>query len=239
MGGLAGADGFVDSTGMLLLARRIAWIPHTWVEIYNWADWVTAANRLWALPSEDTRVVVLGYSGGGSRATWLANGVPHKTIDLIVTYDPSPTWQMQNLPPNVKKAIAYQNQRRFLFSLGGGELTGPNVDRYQITEPHAAVQFDERLHQITLQSIEDVVSPALLPATAPEARKDVEPRPVTTLPNPFPKARMSSSEGSTVANPEKPSPLPTVPSPRHSEPGQNPNRSLPKPRSAITTARLM
>ena len=76
LGGFAGADGYMDSSGMLLLARRIAWIPHTWVESYNWADWVTAANRIWALPTKDTRVVVIGYSGGGSRATWLANQHP-------------------------------------------------------------------------------------------------------------------------------------------------------------------
>ncbi len=156
LGGFAGADGYMDSSGLLLLARRIAWIPSTWVETYNWADWVTAANRIWALPSEDTRVVVIGYSGGGSRATWLANSILHKRIDLLVTYDPSPAWQMQNLPPNVKKAITYQNERRFFFRLGGGELTGPNVQRFQITEPHLAVQFDERLHQITLQAIEEI-----------------------------------------------------------------------------------
>jgi hypothetical protein len=154
MGGLAGGDGYVDSSGMLLLARRIAWIPNTWVETYNWKDWVTAANRIWALPEKETRVAVVGYSGGGSRATWLANSILHKRIDLLVTYDPSPAWQMQNLPPNVKKAITYQNQRKFFFGLGGGELTGPDVERYQLEEPHLAVQFDERLHQITLHAIE-------------------------------------------------------------------------------------
>ena len=95
LGGFAGADGYMDSSGMLLLARRIAWIPHTWVESYNWADWVTAANRIWALSTKDTRVAVIGYSGGGSRATWLANSILHKRIDLVVTYDPSPAWQMK------------------------------------------------------------------------------------------------------------------------------------------------
>jgi hypothetical protein len=98
---------------------------------------------------------VVGYSGGGSRATWLANSVLHKPIDLMVTYDPSPSWQMQNLPPNVKKAITYQNQVPF-FSLGGGVLTGPNVTRLLIAEQHLVVQFDERLHRITLQAIEEL-----------------------------------------------------------------------------------
>jgi hypothetical protein len=55
----------------------------------------------------------------------------HTRLQTRMTYDPSPAWQMQNLPPNVKKAITYQNQRRFFFDLGGGELTGPNVERFQ------------------------------------------------------------------------------------------------------------
>jgi hypothetical protein len=154
LGGLAGADGYVDSNGMMLLAARIATIPYTWVETYPWRDWVTAANRVWA--RKDARVAVVGYSGGGSRATWLANSVLHKDIDLMVTYDPSPKWQMQNLPPNVKKAITYENQMPFIFGLGGGELTGPNVQHFLIREEHLLVQFDERLHKITLQAIEDL-----------------------------------------------------------------------------------
>jgi hypothetical protein len=155
LGGFAGLDGYLDSDGMLLLAGRIASIQRTWVETYPWANWITAANRIWARPSKDTKVAVVGYSGGGSRATWLANSVLHKTIDLMVTYDPSPKWQMQNLPPNVKKAITYQNQVPF-FGLGGGVLTGPDVTRVLVTEDHLAVQFDERLHQMTLQAIEEL-----------------------------------------------------------------------------------
>ena len=156
LGGFVGMDGYVDSQGMMLLARRIANIPYTWVEAYPWENWISAANRLWARPRESGNVVVIGYSGGGSRATWLANSVLHKPIDLMVTYDPSPKWQMQNLPPNVKKAITYQNQVPFLFGLGGGELTGPNVKRFLIAKEHMAVQFDEGLHQITLHAIEDL-----------------------------------------------------------------------------------
>ena len=153
LGGVVGRDGYLDSRWMLVLAARIAQIPHTVVESYTWADWVSAANSIWALPSENTKVVVVGYSGGGSRATWLANSILNKTIDLIVTYDPSPGWQMLNLPPNVNMAITFQNQTPHFFGLGGGVLTGPNVDRFLIAEEHLAVQFDERLHQITLQAI--------------------------------------------------------------------------------------
>ena len=158
LGGFVGRDGYVDSAYMLLLARRIANIPRTIVESYSWANWVTAANRIWALPTENTKVAVVGYSGGGSRSTWLANTILHKPIDLIVTYDPSPRWQMQNLPPNVKKAITYQNQTPRFFGLGGGVLTGPNVERFLIAEEHIAVQFDEQLHQITLEAIQKLAN---------------------------------------------------------------------------------
>jgi hypothetical protein len=154
LGGIVGRDGYLDSNWMLVLAQRIAQIPNTVVESYIWADWVSAANSIWALPSKNTKVVVVGYSGGGSRATWLANSILHKTIDLIVTYDPSPGWQMLNLPPNVNMAITFQNQTPHFFGLGGGVLTGPNVERFLIAEEHLAVQFDERLHQITLQAIQ-------------------------------------------------------------------------------------
>src|SRR6516165_1758729 len=154
LGGFMGVDGYVDSDGMLLLAGRIATIPNVWVEVYPWRDWVTAANRVWA--RKNAKVAVVGYSGGGSRATWLANSVLNKDIDLIVTYDPSPKWQMQNLPPNVKKAITFENQIPFIFGLGGGELTGPNVKHYLIQEEHLLVQFDERLHKITVDAIEEL-----------------------------------------------------------------------------------
>ena len=60
LGGFAGADGYMDSSGMLLLARRIAWIPHTWVESYNWADWVTAAKPHLGAANE-------GYQGSRDR----------------------------------------------------------------------------------------------------------------------------------------------------------------------------
>jgi pimeloyl-ACP methyl ester carboxylesterase len=156
LGGFVGVDGYLDSNGIMLLAGRIATMPNTWVETYPWKNWVTAANQIWGR-SDDIRTVVIGYSGGGSRATWLANSIPHKNIDLLVVYDPSPKWQMQNLPPNVKKAITYQNDIPFVMGLGGGILTGPSVDRYLISEEHALVQFDERLHQITFQAIADLV----------------------------------------------------------------------------------
>jgi pimeloyl-ACP methyl ester carboxylesterase len=35
-------------------------------------------------------LVVIGYSGGGSRATWLANEHKQLMLNLMVLYDPSP-----------------------------------------------------------------------------------------------------------------------------------------------------
>jgi pimeloyl-ACP methyl ester carboxylesterase len=69
------------------------------------------------LPKDDL-VIVIGYSGGGSRATWLANLPAKPKIDLMVLYDPSPTWQMKAIYANVKKALCYRNNHAFLFWIG-------------------------------------------------------------------------------------------------------------------------
>jgi hypothetical protein len=59
--------------------------------------------------------MVIGYSGGGSRATWLANLPAKPKIDLMVLYDPSPTWQMKAIYANVKKATMLPQQSRLSF----------------------------------------------------------------------------------------------------------------------------
>jgi hypothetical protein len=84
--------------------------------------------------SPETKIVLIGYSGGGSRATWIANEIFPRRIDLLVAYDPSPAWQMRKLPPSGGKAICYRNTRPLMFGLGGGALGGGYVETHTLAQ---------------------------------------------------------------------------------------------------------
>jgi hypothetical protein len=85
LGGLIGADGTVTSAGMFRLASMLRALPDTTVTTYNWNNWPDAYRAILANQGK-AKIVVIGYSGGGSRATWLANMPSKPQIDLMVHY---------------------------------------------------------------------------------------------------------------------------------------------------------
>jgi pimeloyl-ACP methyl ester carboxylesterase len=149
LGGLFGLDGYVTSRGMIGLGNQIKTkFPNADVTYFTWTDWQAVVNVLSPTLKGDKNVVI-GYSGGGSRATWLA-GQYGTLIDLLITYDPSPQISMRQVRC---KAINYHNQAPWMFGLGGGVLVGPNVHTVEISEQHLMVQYDQRLHDMTLAEI--------------------------------------------------------------------------------------
>jgi pimeloyl-ACP methyl ester carboxylesterase len=174
LGGLVGADGTVTSAGMFHLANMLRELPDTTVTTYNWNNWPDAYRAILANQGK-AKIVVIGYSGGGSRATWLANMPSKPQIDLMVHYDPSPRWQMKPIGTNVKKALCYHNTQPLMWvpgigSLGGGELVSsaaardvlatPAIETVDIAEQHFLVQVDQSLHQRTVDAVRSLVSPA-------------------------------------------------------------------------------
>lgn len=151
LGGLLGADGYVDSAGMWELRAPLRKLGAA-VQVYSWQHYDRVAAAIDALPA-NAKVVVVGYSGGGSRATWVMRMVG-RAIDLMVLYDPSPAWQMNNPFTNrVKKAVCYYNVHPFIFDLGGGRCVGVQVTTIMINEPHLSVQFDRNLHGKTVAEV--------------------------------------------------------------------------------------
>lgn len=128
------------------------------VEVYSWSSYLTAEVDMNANASK--QIVVIGYSGGGSRATWIK-----ARIDLMVLYDPSPRWQMEPIGPNVKAVMSYQNPNATLPSpfgmLGGGVAVagknGPGIKVAEININHAKVQFDASLHARTVALVKSLV----------------------------------------------------------------------------------
>lgn len=155
LGGFWGIDGYVTSVGMFGLRSMLLNLPNVECSTYNWAAYEQAAADMAKQPKEAT-IIVVGYSGGGSRATWLANLPAKPRIDLMVLYDPSPPWQMKVVGDNVKKAISYHNTTPFFFGLGGGVLRGEHVEQIDISENHMLVQSDVNLHQRTVAEVRKV-----------------------------------------------------------------------------------
>ena len=154
LGGLVGPDGYAVSPGILLLAHRLEALGE--VSTYSWTSSDEVARRIAALEPGD-KAVLIGYSGGGFAITQIAeelNGNPPRRIDLLIAYDPSPTWSMKSLGKNVAKAICYCNSRPLMLGLGGAQLRGQAVETVPISEQHLAVQFDESLHKRTIAEIE-------------------------------------------------------------------------------------
>jgi hypothetical protein len=169
LGGLQGKDGWVTSAGMFGLRSSLAALPDVTVTTYDWPSYKRVEADIAALPKDDI-VIVIGYSGGGAKATWLANRPSKPHIDLMIVYDPSPPWGMMVIGPNVKRAICYCNVTPAFFGLGGGVLKGrdTNVEIVNIYEQHLLVQINMTLHQRTIEEVK-TVSKAGEPADLPRA----------------------------------------------------------------------
>jgi hypothetical protein len=154
LGGLIGFDGYAVSPGILLLAHRLEAFGD--VTTHDWRAQRAVTERIANLSPND-KVVLIGYSGGGFAITHIAEDLnrnpPHK-IDLLIAYDPSPTWSMKAIGKNVAKAICYCNDSPLLLGLGGAKLSGSTVEIINISEHHLAVQFDESLHKRTIAEVE-------------------------------------------------------------------------------------
>jgi pimeloyl-ACP methyl ester carboxylesterase len=152
LGGLFGGQGEqLVNVGMGALALELERLPGVKVTQYPWRDYERVA-----VDHSHGKLVVIGYSGGGSRATWLADG-ELIIIDLMVLYDPSPSWQMKPVKDNVKRAICYHNTNPMFGRLGGGLLRGPHVEVVDIAEFHLDVEKDLALHAHTIAAVKELL----------------------------------------------------------------------------------
>ena len=160
LGGLFSWDGPVSSAGMFGLASQLRGLPGVSVTTYNWGDWQTAEADIRAavlVGPPFPKIAIIGFSGGGTRATYLANSLAYVQINLMVLYDPSPSYQMEPIGQNVRKAISYTNSAPWFFGYGGGVLTGKApITLVPIAEWHMSVQADQNLHGQTVAAVEEL-----------------------------------------------------------------------------------
>jgi hypothetical protein len=159
LGGFVGVDGYAVSPGMLWLAHKLDAFGE--VTTFNWSSQREVVQRIASLnPNE--KVVLIGYSGGGFAITQVAEDLnnlnpPHR-VDLLIAYDPSPTWSMKSLGRNVVRAVCYCNDSPLFLGMGGATLKGSSVEAVKISEPHPVVQFDPSLHKRTIAELEKLIA---------------------------------------------------------------------------------
>ncbi len=146
-----GQYGFVSSPGMGALQRRI---PNS--SLHEWDD-MSVVQKINALPLS-VLVALIGYSLGGNRLQDIGEQVK-RPIQLGVAYDPSRLYARvrdghQIAPPTYKRFLCYQNVGAWMF--GGSYYVGKQVEVTHVNTFHLAVQFDERLHAMTIAAIKEL-----------------------------------------------------------------------------------
>ena len=170
LGGMVGnlIDAPAD-VGMYQLQEQLNAIQGVRATTTTWGEWqdvIADMNRV-VIRRPHEAIAIIGYSGGGSRATWLATSTK-MLIDLMVLYDPSPKGQMKPINGNVMRAVCYHNTNPMMFDpivgeLGGGVLTktSMNVSTKMVTVDiavqHLAVQLDQSLHDRTIEEVKALV----------------------------------------------------------------------------------
>lgn len=153
-----GHVGELTSLGLRPLSSQIGNIDkRVKVTLHGWANGHvvnTVAADIRRLPAS-TRIVLVGYSVGAGAATWIAAGLPHRKIELVVAYDPS--W-MQTFPavgPNVARALLYRNRCAPIW--GRGVILGPQVETTEVCSLHLAVASNQSLHARTIAAVKRVL----------------------------------------------------------------------------------
>jgi hypothetical protein len=163
---LLGDGGYVFSMGFYLWGRRLAAKGYE-VEVH--AD---SGRKVSEVADDIMRqgarpIVLAGYSLGGNGTAWIAKevGLRKGKIAFIVAVDPTthgdPLSQYP-LGPHVKEALCVRNTGWGLWSpiswlFGRSELVGPQVDMFDVSADHLAMQFLsswQELSEVIIDNIE-------------------------------------------------------------------------------------
>jgi len=151
-----GQFGWITSIGMANLANRIASLyPDCPVTTHSWKYPSEITIDITKLNSNSkVPVILIGYSLGANSIT-IAASTLKREIALGVCYDPSVLGEVRQPTPNIKRLLLYHNISNEPW--GHLILTGPQVERTNLSTWHLAVCFNEGLHRRTLAAIKQVI----------------------------------------------------------------------------------
>jgi pimeloyl-ACP methyl ester carboxylesterase len=157
LGGLVGPDGAVlapvENSGMLVIQGELR-VMGCELHVETWDQWAKFVPLI-GPASAAYKNILIGYSGGGWRATTLANST-RAQIDLLILIDPSPEWKMEPVGSNVVRSLLIHNNQK-MGNLGGGELqaSGP-IERLEVSAPHLLVPELPEVQKKVIETVRDL-----------------------------------------------------------------------------------
>lgn len=152
--------GFGYSTGIDTLGTKLASIGCLVAKTMGWTEW----KKVSAVASNNIRPIVLvGHSMGANACTWIAEAMPNVIVDLLIAFDPEPgigtlgTMPCSPLGANVRKAVLFHGTN-YWNPVGHGYLTKGDkfrgeLQEYNSSDLHAAIDDDTELHKICLDAV--------------------------------------------------------------------------------------
>lgn len=163
---LEGLGGDYTSQGCVQMANTMSTWPGYKVNLRSWSDWGRAAKAISETP-KDVPVMVVGYSNGGSMATY----VPYtcgRVIQKLIGLDPTVWIPPKVLPTNVMQAICLKNVNPFssfppVGHAGYEVQTGNKVTKLltrRIYDFHINVDKNPKNQAVVYQAAKDLLTGA-------------------------------------------------------------------------------
>jgi hypothetical protein len=161
LGGMFGPDGIalapIENSGMIVMQAQLRAMGCD-VHVETWDNWA----RFIPMIGAGARNILIGYSGGGTRAIYLVDH-PHfrQTIDLMILIDPSPKSQMRTVGENVKRVLLIYNSFPGRYGVyGGGDLVinnhTPPVHRIEVHAPHLMVPELPQVQEAVFSAVREL-----------------------------------------------------------------------------------
>lgn len=152
---LYGQGGDFMARGIKALATDLeAMDPRLQISVHEWKDNKDVERNIAKLPA-DTPIVLIGYSLGANAATWIANAIAPRNIELIVAYDPSVNMKVESAGKNVRRVLLYHNTSAEPW--GHARIRGPQVETVETRNSHLLVSSSQWLHKKTKRAVSQVL----------------------------------------------------------------------------------
>jgi alpha-beta hydrolase superfamily lysophospholipase len=149
--------GFYYSGGLDVLAKKIRALGANYevLPTFSFSEWRKIAKDIRRQPDE-TKIVIYGHSMGANLTTAAASRAKRR-VDLVVAFDPTVWYPIDDLGANVQHAISFHGTSAFSL-VGHGRLKGGDgfkgkLEKLSVGDRHEVIDDNEKLHAVVLDAV--------------------------------------------------------------------------------------